>query len=139
MPGVKAILLPTRFPAPPTSSPTSVQVIKANPHGEKALTNEPVYQGEPMLAVAAVDELTAVEAIENDRHRLGAAAVQRRSDRVAAPGPAECPRGRQRLGASRSRSRASSPAAPDIADAEVDGGRLRRVQPGPAADGQADR
>ena len=29
-----------------------------------ALTNEPVYQGEPILAVAAVDEWTAAEAIE---------------------------------------------------------------------------
>ncbi len=34
-------------------------------HGaERALTNEPLYQGEPILAVAAVDELTAAEAIE---------------------------------------------------------------------------
>src|SRR5262245_2387324 len=33
--------------------------------GERALTNEPVYQGEPILAVAAVDEATAVEAIEH--------------------------------------------------------------------------
>jgi CO/xanthine dehydrogenase Mo-binding subunit len=32
---------------------------------ERALTNEPLYQGEPILAVAAVDELTAAEAIEH--------------------------------------------------------------------------
>jgi CO/xanthine dehydrogenase Mo-binding subunit len=32
--------------------------------GERALTNEPLYQGEPILAVAAVDEYTAAEAIE---------------------------------------------------------------------------
>jgi CO/xanthine dehydrogenase Mo-binding subunit len=31
---------------------------------ERALTNEPLYQGEPILAVAAVDETTAAEAIE---------------------------------------------------------------------------
>src|SRR5262249_19270033 len=31
---------------------------------ERALTNEPYYQGEPILAVAAVDERTAAEAIE---------------------------------------------------------------------------
>src|SRR5262249_61417262 len=31
---------------------------------ERALTNEPLYQGEPILAVAAVDESTAAEAIE---------------------------------------------------------------------------
>jgi CO/xanthine dehydrogenase Mo-binding subunit len=29
-----------------------------------ALTNEPMYEGEPILALAAVDELTAVEALE---------------------------------------------------------------------------
>ena len=39
-------------------------MIKANPLGERALTMEPLYQGEPILAVAAVDELTAAEAIE---------------------------------------------------------------------------
>src|SRR5256885_5807662 len=31
---------------------------------ERALTNEPLYQGEPILALAAVDEETAAEAIE---------------------------------------------------------------------------
>src|SRR5262249_23304149 len=42
------------------------QLIKANPNSEKALTNEPLYQGEPVLAVAAVDELTAAGAIERN-------------------------------------------------------------------------
>src|SRR4249920_3534844 len=51
MPGVKAILTADDLPASPTG-------------GERALTNEPLYQGEPILAVAAVDELTAAEAIE---------------------------------------------------------------------------
>ena len=37
---------------------------QGQPAGEKALTMEPMYQGEPILAVAAVDELTAAEAIE---------------------------------------------------------------------------
>src|SRR5262249_54481963 len=32
--------------------------------GERGLTMEPLYQGEPILAVAAVDEKTAAEAIE---------------------------------------------------------------------------
>ena len=32
--------------------------------GDHGLTNEPVYQGEPILAVVAVDEVTAVDAIE---------------------------------------------------------------------------
>src|SRR5918995_1640056 len=34
---------------------------------ERALTNEPLYAGEPIVAVAAVDELTAAEAIERIR------------------------------------------------------------------------
>src|SRR5204862_6895721 len=37
---------------------------------ERALTNEPLYQGEPILAVAAVDELTAAEAVERIDVRL---------------------------------------------------------------------
>src|SRR6266404_4985035 len=32
--------------------------------GERALTSEPLYRGEPILAVAAIDEVTAVDAIE---------------------------------------------------------------------------
>src|SRR5256885_4960164 len=50
MPGVKAILTADDLP---------------NLRGaERALTNEPLYQGEPILALAAVDEKTAAEAIE---------------------------------------------------------------------------
>jgi CO/xanthine dehydrogenase Mo-binding subunit len=51
MPGVKAILTADDLPPSATG-------------GERALTNEPLYLGEPILAVAAVDELTAAEAIE---------------------------------------------------------------------------
>src|SRR5215213_3169256 len=51
MPGVKAIL--TADDLPPSTG-----------GGERALTNEPLYLGEPILAIAAVDELTAAEAIE---------------------------------------------------------------------------
>jgi CO/xanthine dehydrogenase Mo-binding subunit len=50
MPGVKAILTADDLP----------DLAGA----ERALTNEPVYAGEPILAVAAVDELTAAEAVE---------------------------------------------------------------------------
>jgi xanthine dehydrogenase molybdenum-binding subunit len=64
MPGVKAILTQNELPAPADSVTDLGVVIKANPQGEKALTNEPLYQGEPVLAVAAVDEFTAAEAIE---------------------------------------------------------------------------
>src|ERR1019366_4510373 len=50
MPGVKAILTADDLP---------------DSHGaERALTNEPLYEGEPILAVAAVDEFTAANAIE---------------------------------------------------------------------------
>jgi len=64
MPGVKAILTANDLPAPADTLTDNGTVIKASKWGERGLTNEPVYQGEPILAVAAVDELTAVEAIE---------------------------------------------------------------------------
>ena len=64
MPGVKAILTENDLPAPADSVTDLGVVIKANKQGEKALTMEPLYQGEPVLAVAAVDEFTAAEAIE---------------------------------------------------------------------------
>jgi len=64
MPGVKAILTANDLPAPADSLTDLGVVIKANPRGERALTMEPLYQGEPILAVAAIDELTAAEAIE---------------------------------------------------------------------------
>src|SRR6266540_818388 len=51
MPGVKAILRADELPPQP-------------PNVERALTDEPFYAGEPILAVAAVDESTAAEAIE---------------------------------------------------------------------------
>ena len=51
MPGVKAILRADDLPKQP-------------PNVERALTDEPFYAGEPILAVAAVDESTAAEAIE---------------------------------------------------------------------------
>src|SRR5437879_10861114 len=50
MPGVKAILTADDLPD-----------LRG---AERALTNEPLYQGEPILAVAAVDELTAAEAVD---------------------------------------------------------------------------
>jgi len=50
VPGVKAILTADDLP---------------DLHGaERALTNEPLYQGEPILAIAAVSEAVAAEAIE---------------------------------------------------------------------------
>jgi CO/xanthine dehydrogenase Mo-binding subunit len=69
MPGVKAILTADEVPGPKDQVNDAGQVIRANPRSEKALTNEPLYQGEPILAVAAVDELTAAEAIEKIKVR----------------------------------------------------------------------
>jgi CO/xanthine dehydrogenase Mo-binding subunit len=64
MPGVKAILTANDLPAPADTLTDNGTVIKASKWGERGLTMEPLYQGEPILAVAAVDELTAAEAIE---------------------------------------------------------------------------
>jgi xanthine dehydrogenase molybdenum-binding subunit len=64
MPGVKAILTMDELPAPADSINDNGNVILANPRGYRALTNEPLFQGQPILAVAAIDELTAAEAIE---------------------------------------------------------------------------
>lgn len=64
MPGVKAILTAEDLPAPADSLTDNGTVIKASKWGERALTMEPLYRGEPILAVAAVDEYTAAEAIE---------------------------------------------------------------------------
>jgi xanthine dehydrogenase molybdenum-binding subunit len=64
MPGVRAILTADELPPPADTLTDNGTVIKASKRGERALTMEPVYQGEPILAVAAVDELTASDAIE---------------------------------------------------------------------------
>jgi len=62
--GVKGILTADDLPAPADVVTDLGVHIAANTKGEKALANEPVYAGEPVLAVAAVDEATAVAAIE---------------------------------------------------------------------------
>ena len=64
MPGVRAILRASELPAPADIVTDLGERIPANPKGERALSDEPVYAGEPVLAVAAVDEETAVAAIE---------------------------------------------------------------------------
>ncbi len=64
MPGVRAILRADELPAPADTVTDLGETIRANPKAERALTNEPVYAGEPVLAVAAVDEETAAAAIE---------------------------------------------------------------------------
>jgi CO/xanthine dehydrogenase Mo-binding subunit len=67
MPGVRAILTADDLPAPADTLTDNGTVIKASKWGERGLTMEPVYEGEPILAVAAVDELTAAEAVERIR------------------------------------------------------------------------
>ena len=64
MPGVRAILTADDLPPPADSVTDRGEVIKASPWAEPALTMEPLYQGEPILAVAATDEAAAVAAIE---------------------------------------------------------------------------
>src|SRR5436190_15551635 len=66
MPGVKGILTADDLPAPADVVTDLGQRIAANTKGEKALTNEPLYQGEPVLAVAAAHERTAPEALEHN-------------------------------------------------------------------------
>ena len=125
MPGVKAILTADDLPD-----------LRG---AERALTNEPLYQGEPILAVAAVDELTAAEAIERIDARSRAAAVRRRSGREPAAGRRQRPPRRQRLvsgAAGRRQAPAAPPPRPKLqtlkwTDADFAAARRRR-----AADGQ---
>jgi xanthine dehydrogenase molybdenum-binding subunit len=63
MPGVKAIITDEDLPKP-AGGGTLGEGVQATVQGERGLTMEPLYQGEPILAVAAVDEKTAAEAIE---------------------------------------------------------------------------
>src|SRR4051812_13497954 len=63
MPGVKAILTDDDLPKPAAGG-TLGEGVQATVQSERGLTMEPLYQGEPILAVAAVDEKTAAEAIE---------------------------------------------------------------------------
>src|SRR5213594_1035089 len=63
MPGVKAILTVDDLP-PVVEGANLGEGIIASTLSERGLTNEPLYVGDPVLAVAAVDELTATEAIE---------------------------------------------------------------------------
>src|SRR5437899_3141235 len=63
MPGVKAILTADDMPGAAAGA-TLGENVQASAQAERGLTNEPLYHGEPVLAVAAVDEATAAEAIE---------------------------------------------------------------------------
>ncbi|MFN8060326.1 MAG: xanthine dehydrogenase family protein molybdopterin-binding subunit [Vicinamibacterales bacterium] len=64
--GFLGILTADELPPPP-APPQGAPAPPPGPGPEFALTNEPVYEGEPVIAVAAVDETTAAEAIERIR------------------------------------------------------------------------
>src|SRR6266576_225401 len=63
MAGVKAILTADDMPGAAAGA-TLGENVQSSAQAERGLTNEPLYHGEPILAVAAVDELTAALAIE---------------------------------------------------------------------------
>ena len=64
VPGVKAILTADDIPTPADTLDDDGNAVKAGKWRERALTGEPMYVGDPILAVAAVDELACAEAIE---------------------------------------------------------------------------
>ena len=86
MPGVKAILTPTEVPGHAAYMNDNGTMIKADKWGELALADEPMYQGEPILAVAAVDELTCAEAIEKIEIEMEPLPFRDRSVGEPAPG-----------------------------------------------------
>src|SRR5688572_1268785 len=61
MPGVKAILTVDDLPGAAAGATLGEGVV-ASAQTELGLTMEPLYEGEPILAIAAVDEFTAAEA-----------------------------------------------------------------------------
>src|ERR1041385_6250276 len=63
MPGVKAILTADDMPGAAAGA-TLGENVQSTPQAGGGLTNEPLYQGEPFLAIAATSELGAAEAIE---------------------------------------------------------------------------
>ena len=65
LPGVVAIITGEDMPKP--DAPQALgegPAQRANTAPEVAIASEPLYQGEPIAAVAAVDELTAAEAVQ---------------------------------------------------------------------------
>ena len=65
MPGVVAIITGEDVPKPQQPQQLGeAPAQRANTIPEVAIATEPMYQGEPIAAVAAIDELTATEAIE---------------------------------------------------------------------------
>src|SRR3989454_3330546 len=63
MPGVKAILTADEMPGAAAGA-TLGENVQSSAQAERGLTNETLYQGEPILAIAATSELEASEAVE---------------------------------------------------------------------------
>ncbi len=64
MPGIRGILTPQEIPGAANYMNDNGVMIKVNPWAERALTDQPMYQGDPILAVAGIDELSVANAIE---------------------------------------------------------------------------
>jgi xanthine dehydrogenase molybdenum-binding subunit len=64
MPGVKGMVTMDDLPGAADYITDLGETIKANRRANVGLAMEPLYQGQPILALAAVDELTAADAIE---------------------------------------------------------------------------
>ncbi len=79
LPGVKAIVTADDLPKPAGGMTDLGVAVAYDPHNERALTNEPLYEGEPILAVAAVDEIHRGRSDRADRRRVRAAAARHRS------------------------------------------------------------
>jgi xanthine dehydrogenase molybdenum-binding subunit len=139
MPGVKAILTVDDMPKPADAMTDLGQRIPANPLGERGLTNDPVYQGEPILAVCAVDELlTAAERDREDSARYREAAARGGSAGQPAARRTQRARRGQRLDSARS-NRSQPRAAAHGAGSQMDRSRFRRLQRRQAAHGQSHR
>ncbi len=98
MPGVKAILTADDLPAVVAGANLGEGII-ASLLSERGLTMEPLYEGEPILAVAAVDEFTAAEAIEKIVIEFEPLPFVVDPIETLRPGGRECAHRRQRLGA----------------------------------------
>ena len=104
------------LPKPADAMTDLGQRIPANPLGERGLTNEPVYQGEPILAVCAVDELTAAEAIEKIQIDFEPLPLRGRSAGQPAARRTERARRRQRLDAPVRPTRRPPAPPPEVAE-----------------------
>ena len=131
MPGVKAILTADDLPGA-ADGRDAWRRRPGDRAGERGLTNEPLYEGEPILAVAAVDELTAAEAIEKIQIEFEPLPFVVDPIESLRPERAERADAGQRLGASAAHAsaacRPAAPGAPAAAPAPPRGSEDRRLE-----------